>query len=180
MPVSDDHLAADQRVAAEPARQRGHAHSVIDAELKGLHPWRCDLPSGVAFQRRRRLGGEPAHHRERVIDIARAIVLGQLRVAAARRGNADLLRPPVEIEPDLVGRELHEGPHARMGIEQALGLRVAPGRGAEWKQARPVAAIGADRDAGADDDPEAVAQRVDALDRRVAAGHHAECVAVEL
>ena len=67
-----------------------------------------------------------------------------------------------------------------MGVEQALGLRIAAGRGAERKQARPIAAVGADRNPGANDDAESVAQRVQPLDRRVGAVHHAEGVAVEL
>ena len=36
--MSDDDLAADHRMPAEPARQAHHAHAVIDAELQRLHP----------------------------------------------------------------------------------------------------------------------------------------------
>ena len=124
--------------------------------------------------------GQAAEHRERVIDVARQIVLRQRRIAAARGRNPDLLGSPVEIEPDLVGRKLHERAHAGVGVEQALGLRIAAGRGAERKQARPVATVAADRNPGAHDDAEAVAQRMQPLDRRVYAVHHAERVAVEL
>ena len=177
--VPDDHLAADQRVPIEAAGQRANAHAVIDAELQRLHPLALvgmvvlpALDVGVV--------GQAAEHGERVIDVARQIVLRQRRIAAARRRNPDLLRSPVEIEPDLVGRKLHERAHAGVGVEQALGLRVAAGRGAERKQARPVAAVAADRNSGAHDDAEAVAQRMQSLDRRVRAVHQAECVAVQL
>ena len=178
--MPDDDFAADHRMPAEPARQDHHAHAVIDAELQRLHA----LALRLAFRRRLPafgvLIGEAAHLRQRVIDVAGQIVLRQLLIAAARRGNADFLGSPVEIKPDLVGRKLHERAHRGVGVEQALGLGIAPGRGAERKQARAIAAIGADRDPGADDDAETVAQRMQPLDRRVGAVHHPEGVAVEL
>ena len=103
--MPDNDLAADHRMPAEPARQRHHAHAVIDTELQRLHP----LALRLAFRRRLPafgvLIGEAAHHRQRVIDVAGQIVLGQLRITAARRGNTDFLRSPVEIKPDLVRRE---------------------------------------------------------------------------
>ena len=88
-------------------------------------------------------------------------------VAGQGGGDADFLRAPIEIGADRVGREDHERAHAGVRVVQALGVRVAPGRGAERKQRRPVAPVAADRQLGADDDAEAVAQRVQLLD----AGH---------
>ena len=70
MPLDD--LAGDQRVAVEPARQRRHAHAVVDAELQRLHA----LPQrrGSASFPVHRIGvvGQAAHARERVIDVAAA------------------------------------------------------------------------------------------------------------
>ena len=56
-------------------------------------------------------------------------------------------------------------------------MRVAAGGGAEREQARPVAAVAADRQFGAHDHAEAVAQRVQPLDPRHVV-HEAEGVAV--
>ena len=157
-------------------RQRAHAHAVVDAELQRLHPLAL---AGVvvlpAFESV--VVGQAAELGERVIDVARQIVVHQRLVAASRRGNADFLRSPIEIDPDRVGRKLHERAHAGVRVEQALGVRVAAGGGAERKQARPVAAVTADRNPGPHDDAEAVAQRVQAFDRRVCSIHQAEGVA---
>ena len=56
-------------------------------------------------------------------------------------------------------------------------MRVSPGGGAEWKQARPVSPVVADGQFGPHDDAETVAQRVQAFDsRRVV--HQTESVAI--
>ena len=119
--------------------------------------------------------GQPAQLGERVINVTAAVGIHQRLIARQRGGNPDLLRAPVEIDADRVGREHHERPHAGVCVEQALGVRVAAGGGAERKQARPVAAVAADRQLRAHDDAEAVAQRVQPLDRRArdtSAGKH--------
>ena len=83
--MPDDHLAADHRVPVEAARQRAHAHAVIDAELQRLHALalcRCScLPAldvGVV--------GQAADLCQRVIDVTRPVVLrsagSPLRAAA--------------------------------------------------------------------------------------------------
>ena len=42
-------------------------------------------------------------------------------------------------------REHHERTHTCMRVVQALAVRIAPCRGAEWKQARTIAPITSDR-----------------------------------
>ena len=64
-------------------------------------------------------------------------------------------------------------------VKQALGVRVAAGRGAERKQARPVAAVAPDRELGAHDDAETVPQRVQSFDPGHVI-HQAEGVAVDV
>ena len=114
--MPDDHFTGDHRMPTEPARQRRHAHAVIDAELQRLHPW----PLQFTFRRvfpafDVGLTGQAAESGERVVDVASQIVFRQLRIAAVRRGNPDLLGSPIEIKPDLVGRKLHERAHCRRG-----------------------------------------------------------------
>ena len=71
-PMSLDDVARDQRMPVEPARQRRHAHAVIDARAAdpscaGALLDRCLLPTlRVGVVR------EAAHERERVIDVAAA------------------------------------------------------------------------------------------------------------
>jgi hypothetical protein len=123
--------------------------------------------SGCFFQLQGiRVGGQPTHARQRVIDVAVSIVVLQRLVAGQGGGNADLLRSPVEVDADCVGREHHEGPHAGVRVEQALGVGVAARGGAERKQRRAIATVSPDRQLGPHDEAEAVAQRVKPLDAR--------------
>ena len=102
--MPDDHLAADQRMPIEAARQRANAHAVIDAELQRLHS--LALAGLVALPALDvGLVGQAAEHCERVIDVAGRIVFCQRRIAAARGRNADFLGSPIEIKPDLVRPE---------------------------------------------------------------------------
>ena len=123
--------------------------------------------------------GEAAQPRERVIDVAAAIGGLQRGVVGGDGGDADFLRPPVEVGADRVGREQHERAHAGVRVERALGVRVAAGRRAERKQRRPVAPVRPDRQSRPDDEADAVAQRVQALDAGDVA-HHAKGVAVDV
>ena len=174
--MPDDYLAANQRVPVEAPGQRANAHAVVDAELQRLHLLAL---TGVFALPAFDVGivGQTAEHCERVIDVARGVGFRQRLITAPRRRNPDFLGSPVEIEPDLVSRKLHERAHAGVGIEQAFSLSIATGGGAEWKQARPVAAVAANRNPGAHNDPDAVAQGVKSLDGRVRGVHHAEHVA---
>ena len=58
-----------------------------------------------------------------------------------------------------VGNSMNERMPA-CALNRALGMRVAPGRRAERKQAGAVAAVAPDRQHRAYDEPDAVAQRV--------------------
>src|SRR4051812_24118286 len=69
--MSDDDLAADQRVAVETSRQRANPHTVVYSELQRFHPWplqltfRTRLPAhGVG------LGCQSAEPGEGVVDVA--------------------------------------------------------------------------------------------------------------
>ena len=66
-----------------------------------------------------------------------------------------------------------------MRVERALRVRVAAGRRAEREQRRPVAPVTPDRQSRPDDEADAVAQRVQALDAGDVA-HHAKGVAVDV
>ena len=66
---------------------------------------------------------------------------------------------------------------AGVRVVQALGVGIAAGGGAEWKQARTIAAVAADRQPSPHDHSETVTQRVQALDSGDVV-HQAEGIAV--
>src|SRR5262249_17419292 len=66
-----------------------------------------------------------------------------------------------------------------MGVEQRLGMCVAPGRRAEREQAGPVAPVRPDWQSRPDDETEAVAQCMDSCDAGDVA-HHAKGVAIDV
>src|SRR5262249_47432536 len=125
-PVPFDEVAGDDGVAVEAAREGRDAHPVIDPELQRLHA----LPNVRVFPLpalRVGVAGEATNASERVVDVAAAVRLAQGAVFGQGGGDPDLLRPPIEIDADLVGREHHERANACVRVKQALGVRVAAG-----------------------------------------------------
>src|SRR6478752_1476281 len=112
-------------------------HAVIDAKLQRLHAlshiWLRFLP--LLLIETECLATKLS---EPEIDVAPTIVIHQRFIAGACRSNPYLLSAPVQINSDGVLRENHERSHARVCIEEAFGMSVAAGRGAEWKQTWPV------------------------------------------
>ena len=182
----DQDFARDQRMTAKAARQRANPHAVKNGEQQRLHALALvrtfvlpPLDVGVV--------GQAAHQRERVVDVAGQVIFHQHGVAAARRRHADLLRSPVEINSDLVARKLDEGTHRGMRVEQALAVRVASGCRAEWKQARTIAAVAANRNSIPHQNSDGIAQRLQSFEGqmqllvgRMCACHHAEGITVQL
>jgi hypothetical protein len=99
-----------------------------------------------------------------VIHVAVAVSVHQRGVAGQCSGNTDLLRTPVEIDADRIGRKDHKRAHAGVGVVEAFAVCIAPGGGAKREQARPVSTIAADWQFGPHDDTEAIPERVQALD----------------
>ena len=100
--VALDDVAGNQRMAIEPPRKLRHAHAVIDGELQRLHAL-ADIRVLVLPTHGIGVVGEAAQARECVIDVATAVVRLQRGVTGDGSGDADLLRPPVEIGPDGIG-----------------------------------------------------------------------------
>src|SRR6516165_9000938 len=176
--MSFDEVACDDRMPVEAARQGRDAHPIIDPELQRLHalPNVRALPFPTLHVC---VVSEAANQSERVVDVTIAVRFDQCTVFGERRGDSNLLCPPIEVDADRVGRERHERADARVRIEQALGVRIATGGGAEREQAWPVAPVMADRELRAHDDAERVAQRVQGLDAGDVA-HHSERIAIDV
>jgi hypothetical protein len=105
MPLDDG--AGDQRVPVESARERRHAHAVIDGELQRLHSI-THVRVLLLPAHRVRVVGEATKPRERVINITTAIVGFQCGVTGGSRSNTYFLSAPVEVSSNRVGREQHE------------------------------------------------------------------------
>ena len=77
--------------------------------------WRC---AGFCFFQCTGSGSSVRPHmpRQRVIDVAGGIVAHQRLVAGQGGRDSDLLRSPIEIAADRVGREDHERAHASCAL----------------------------------------------------------------
>ncbi len=56
-------------------------------------------------------------------------------------GDTNFLGAPIEIGAFTFCREQHEGSHCGAGIVRALGVCIAPGCGAKWKQRWTISAV---------------------------------------
>jgi hypothetical protein len=106
-PMSFDEVACDDRMPVEAARQGRDTHPIIDPELQRLHalPNVRALPFPALHVC---VVSEAANQSERVVDVTIAVRFDQCTVLGKSRGDSNLLRPPIEVDADRVGRERHE------------------------------------------------------------------------